>query len=70
MKIARRRELTPDIDIRTSDRPDKRWPTVGAAVAAALTAALDLDVGESIDITEFGEVTGRAVRTEEGAVLT
>lgn len=69
MKIARRRELIPDVEIRISGRPDKLWPTVGAAIAAALTAALDLAVGEAIEITEFGEVIGRAVRTEEGAAL-
>lgn len=69
MKIPRRRESVPDTEIRTSDRPDKLWPTLGAAIAAALTAALDLPIGEAIAITEFGDIVGRAVRTEEGAVL-
>lgn len=69
MKIGRRREQVPDTDIRLSTRPDKSWPTVGAAVAAALTTALDLEVGQTVEVLEWGDVIARALRTEEGAVL-
>lgn len=46
----------------------KKVPSLGAGVAIALTTAFNKAVGEHVAVLEYGEVIGRAVRTEHGAV--
>lgn len=66
MKIKRfRRPSVTDTGITVEDKP---MPSRGAGVAIALTTAFNRAVGEHVAVLEYGEVIGRAVRTEHGAV--
>lgn len=66
MRIRRyRRGETTSSGITVEDKP---VPSAGAGTAIALVRALDRAVGEHVPVLEYGEVIGRAVRTEHGAV--
>lgn len=65
MKIRRyRRGSSTGSGITVEDKP---VPSAGAGAAIALVRALDRAVGEHVAVLEYGEVIGRAVRTEQGA---
>lgn len=66
MKIKRfRQPSTTTSGITVEDKP---VPSAGAGVARALQLAFERAVGEHVAVLEYGEVIGRAVRTEHGAV--
>lgn len=69
MKIQRRKQAEIQTGLTVEGGgPQKKVPTVGAGVAIALSRALDLKPGEHVVVLEYGEVIGRAVRTETAAV--
>lgn len=67
MKIGRRKqELHTGITVRGGG-PDKASPSLGAAIAFALSRAMRLPRGEFVVVLEYEDVIGRAIRTEHGA---
>lgn len=76
MKIGRKKQAETHTELKVvggckDGEPikDKVVPTVGSGIAVALTRAMDLPVGDTVALTEYGDTIYTAVRHDGGAYI-